>query len=110
MTPLISVRGGLIPLYLDQPTNFTTSVVDLSIYPTNAFYLAMSIGLLILRRRRAHLGLPRADFSAWTSVVIFNCLANVYLLVMPWYPPSSGADGGDVTFWYATYCVTGIAM
>lgn len=26
---------------------------------------------------------------------------------MPWYPPD---DGGDVSFWYATYCAVGIGL
>lgn len=29
---------------------------------------------------------------------------------MPWYPPKGGATGGDVSFWYATYVVTGIGI
>ncbi|MCJ1384114.1 hypothetical protein MMC17_007230 [Xylographa soralifera] len=29
---------------------------------------------------------------------------------MPWYPPAGGADGGDVSFWYATYCVVGLGI
>jgi hypothetical protein len=29
---------------------------------------------------------------------------------MPWYPPAKGRNGGDVSFWYATYVVVGIAI
>jgi len=29
---------------------------------------------------------------------------------MPWVPPKGGSNGGDVSFWYATYCVVGIAI
>jgi len=31
-------------------------------------------------------------------------------MIMPWYPPSTGRYGGDVSFWYATYCAVGIAI
>jgi hypothetical protein len=34
----------------------------------------------------------------------------VFILAMPWYPPPGGRFGGDVSFWYATYCVVGLAM
>lgn len=29
---------------------------------------------------------------------------------MPWYPPPKGRNGGDVSFWYATYVVVGISV
>jgi hypothetical protein len=29
---------------------------------------------------------------------------------MPWYPPAGGRNGGDVSFWYATYCAVGLAI
>lgn len=70
----------------------------------------MSVGLYVVRHRRKKLGIARSDFRAWDAAVVFSILVNVYLLAMPWYPPKDGADGGDVSFWYATYCVVGIAM
>ena len=90
-------------------------VVDLNNYPNAFFYMLMAIGLYFVRYRRSKLGLPRLSsreggFRAWQVAVLFTILVNFYLLVMPWYPPPGGADGGDVSFWYATYVVTGIAM
>lgn len=41
-------------------------------------------------------------------MIIFNILVHLYLLVMPWYPPASGK--ADVSFWYGTYIVTGLAI
>ena len=70
----------------------------------------MAVGLYFVRHRRQKLGVPRASFRAWDVALIFTILVNLYLLIMPWYPPDTGADGGDVSFWYATYVVTGIAM
>ena len=70
----------------------------------------MSIGLYIVRYRRKKLGVPRSEFRAWDAAVVFTILQNLYLLITPWYPPTGGATGGDVSFWYATYCVTGIGI
>lgn len=70
----------------------------------------MSIGLYIVRWRRARLNLPRPEFRAWDPIVIFRILLDLFLLVMPWYPPDGGAYAGDVSFWYATYAATGIGM
>ncbi|KAI4765638.1 amino acid transporter [Aureobasidium sp. EXF-3400] len=77
---------------------------------TAAFAFSMSIGLYIVRYRRKKLGVPRSEFRAWDAAVVFTILQNLYLLIMPWYPPTGGATGGDVSFWYATYCVTGIGI
>jgi hypothetical protein len=85
-------------------------VVDLAVYPSTAFNFALAVGLLVTRRRRKRVGIPPSDFRAWTVAVIFSIAANAYLLIMPWYPPSTGRNGGDVSFWYATYCVAGIGM
>ncbi|KAJ5547925.1 hypothetical protein N7513_005159 [Penicillium frequentans] len=85
-------------------------IVDLSIYPSNIFLFILTIGLLITRQRRKRLNLEPAEFRCWDVAVGFSLLSNVFMLAMPWYPPSTGADGGDVSFWYATYCVTGLAI
>ncbi|KAE8449884.1 hypothetical protein EG329_007361 [Mollisiaceae sp. DMI_Dod_QoI] len=83
-------------------------VADLSILPSAAFNLAMAVGLYVVRWRRNKAHLPRPDFRAWDALVIFNICVQLYLLIMPWYPPPGGK--GDVSFWYGTYCVTGIAI
>ena len=84
--------------------------MDLQVYPLSFFNVLMAVGLYLVRYRRKRLGLPRPEFRAWDSVIIFNIAVYVYLLVMPWYPPEGGMYAGDVSFWYATYVVTGIAM
>lgn len=70
----------------------------------------MAMGIYILRWKRRDLGLPRPTFKAWDVSVIFNIFIQVYLLVMPWYPPNGGANGGDVSFWYGTYIVVSIGI
>ena len=90
-------------------------VVDLANYPQSFFYFLMALGLYLVRYRRGKLGLPglrsqEGGFRAWDVAVLFTIAINLYLLVMPWYPPPGGATGGDVSFWYATYVATGIGM
>lgn len=84
--------------------------MDVQVYPSSFFNFAMGVGLYLLRWRRRKLNLPRPAFRAWDVVIIFKILVDVYVLVMPWYPPVTGKFGGDVSFWYATYVVTGIAL
>lgn len=85
-------------------------VADLQVYPSAFFGFVMSVGLYIVRWRRKRLNLPRPTFKAWDVIIIFNITKDVYLLVMPWYPPNGGVFAGDVSFWYATYVIAGIGM
>lgn len=85
-------------------------LVDLQSYPSNVFLFATTFGLLLIRRRRKRLGIPESGFRTWDIAIWFSLAVNIFILVMPWYPPPGGRFGGDVTFWYATYCVVGLAM
>jgi Amino acid permease len=85
-------------------------VVNLSIYPSQAFQLALAIGLYLVRWERRKAGLAPPGFRAWHVAIIFSILVNIYCLVMPWYPPPGGKDAGLFSFWYAAYVVTGIGM
>lgn len=90
-------------------------VVDLNNYPSSFFSFLMALGIYFVRYQRKKLNLARltsreGGFRAWEIAVLFTIAVNLYLLVMPWYPPPGGATGGDVSFWYATYVVTGIGM
>ena len=85
-------------------------ITDLQIYPSALFYLLLAAGIYLVRHRRQRLGLPHAEFRAWNSIIIFNILANLYIFIMPWYPPEGGPFAGVVSFWYATHVVVGIGM
>ncbi|KAL3433365.1 high affinity methionine permease [Aspergillus tetrazonus] len=89
-----------------------TFVNDLSMLPKAAFNLAMAVGIYVVRWRRknAPFPLPEPEFKAWHVAIIFNILIQAYLLIMPWYPPDGGQYAGDVSFWYATYAVTGVGI
>lgn len=85
-------------------------VVSLQSYPEGMFLFAMAIGVYIIRRRRNRNNIPRSDFRVWHAMLVFFILIQVYILVMPWIPPAGGIYAGDVSFFYATYCIVGIGM
>ena len=70
----------------------------------------MGAGLYVVRWRRARANLPQPLFKAWHVAVIFNILVNLYSIVMRWYLPKGGIYAGDVSFFYATYLLTGIVL
>lgn len=106
----ISVSRLRLPEFVHNHLTALFSVVDLQVYPSSAFNLAMAVGLFVVRWRRKRLGLPRAAYRAWNASVLFACAVNIYLLIMPWYPPDGGPFSGDVSFWYATYVCAGIGI
>ena len=64
----------------------------------------------LIRHRHKRAGRPPVEFTAWHPVLLFWLLIQVYIIAMPWWPPKGGPYAGDVSFWYATYCVVGIGM
>ncbi|KAI2466901.1 amino acid transporter [Annulohypoxylon bovei var. microspora] len=85
-------------------------VVSLATYPNGLFTLALAVGVYLVRYRRKRAGLPKTEFRAWDVCVIFYILVQVYTVSVPWIPPKGGPYAGSVSFWYATYCVVGIAI
>ena len=70
----------------------------------------MGIGLYLVRLRRRRLNLPRPTFRAWEICVVLYIMVQLYVVILSWYPPATGATGGDVSFWYGTYIVTGYGI
>lgn len=70
----------------------------------------IAIGIYLVRWRRRKANLPQGQFRAWDVAVVFNILVNLYMVVMPWYPPAGGANAGAYSFWYGTSLVVGIGM
>lgn len=70
----------------------------------------MTLGLFFVRKRRASIGAPTTEFRTWNAVLAFAIAVNIYLLVLPWVPPEGGIYAGDVSFFYATYCIVGLGM
>lgn len=86
------------------------TVVDLAIHPAAFFNFITAIGIYTVRWRRSKLQVERSEFKAWHIAILFTLAINAFMLIGPWYPPATGATGGNVPFWYATYVVTGIGM
>lgn len=72
-------------------------VVQLKSYPDAMFFVAMAVGLLLIRQRRARSDTPRSDFRAWWIAVGLYLLSQIYLLIMPWIPPAGGPYAGTVS-------------
>ncbi|KAF4613441.1 hypothetical protein D9613_007637 [Agrocybe pediades] len=85
-------------------------IVDLQSYPANVFSFLTTLGLFFVRKRRKAINAPPSEFRAWNVVLFFSLSVNVYLLVLPWVPPEGGIYAGDVSFFYATYCIVGLAI
>lgn len=62
-----------------------------------------------MRYRHKRVG-HAAPYRTWDVVVIFYILLQVYIIATPWIPPKGGPFAGEVSFWYATYCVVGIGF
>lgn len=85
-------------------------VIALQNYPESAFFALMTVGLFVIRRKRAKLGLPRSEYRAWTASVLLFLASKIYLLIMPWVPPSEGINASSFHFFYATPSIVGLAI
>ncbi len=112
--PFNAPLGGLIVHYipsvlvitLPPPGDVYAFILDVEGYPGQFFSLAVSIGLLMLRRTRPELTRP---FRAWVVAVYLRIGMSLALLASPFVqPPKDGK--GDVGFWYGTYAVVGTGM
>jgi amino acid transporter len=110
--PFNAPMGALIVHYIPSmlvialpPSNEVYSfILEVEGYPGTIFALALSIGLLYLRRKRPDLKRP---FRAWKIAPIFRILLSLALLAAPFFPPKEKPTG---SIWYATYAVVGVSM
>ena len=111
--PFGSPLGALIVHYipsflviiLPPPGDVYTFILDVEGYPGVITSAAISIGLLLLRYRRPEL---RRPYKAWLPTVYLRIGISFVLVLAPFFPPKDGK--GDVSFFYATYAIVGIAM
>ncbi|GAP85989.2 putative high-affinity methionine permease [Rosellinia necatrix] len=85
-------------------------VVSLKTYPDGIFFVAMAVGLYIIRYRHKRLNREKPAFKAWDICLVFFLLIQIYTVATPWIPPKGGPYAGEVSFWYATYAVVGISV
>ncbi|TAQ85963.1 hypothetical protein B7494_g5719 [Chlorociboria aeruginascens] len=110
LAPYILKWGLTILMILAPPAGDAFNfIVDLQSYPSNVFLAFLSFGLLLIRRKRKQAGIVDVEFRTWTAAIIFSLAVNVFLLIMPWYPPPGGRYGGDVSFCIG-FCVVYYAI
>ncbi|TFK40387.1 amino acid transporter [Crucibulum laeve] len=80
-------------------------VLDLASYPHLVFQCGIAVGVWVLRKRRALMGLAPSGLQARNSLIVLYLISCIALLVLPWIPPEPGH--ADVSFWY---CVAGLAF
>ncbi|CEL61090.1 High-affinity methionine permease OS=Saccharomyces cerevisiae (strain ATCC 204508 / S288c) GN=MUP1 PE=1 SV=1 [Rhizoctonia solani AG-1 IB] len=97
-------------IVLAPPQDTVVFLIDLTSYPALVFALLIACGVWILRRRRERLGLPEHAYKAPNVAVLIYVLQSIALLIMPWIPPKGGSKGGDVGFFYATYCFIAVSL
>ncbi|OBT56292.1 hypothetical protein VE04_04738 [Pseudogymnoascus sp. 24MN13] len=85
-------------------------LVDLKSYPDAVFAGCVAVGVFLIRRQRKRINAERPEFKTWDVVLLFYIAIQIILLVMPWVPPAGGINAGSVSFFYATYCFTGIGI
>ncbi|CAE6411073.1 unnamed protein product [Rhizoctonia solani] len=109
--PVLLKWGLAVLLIVITPAKDTVVfLIDLASYPALVFSLLIGCGVWVLRRRRQQLGLPEHAYRAPNFIVLIYVLQSVALLIMPWIPPKDGSKGGDVGFFYATYCIVAVLL
>ncbi|KAF9005316.1 high-affinity methionine permease [Hymenopellis radicata] len=83
-------------------------IISIQTYPSRLFDLALVIGVYLIRRRRTKAGLPRPEFVAWHIALWFSIAVNLFVLIMPWVPPTPGNE--PFSFPYYVPWVTGIGV
>ncbi|KAJ3775842.1 high affinity methionine permease [Lentinula raphanica] len=102
-----SVTNVLI--VIPPPGDAFNFIVDLQYYPESIYAFLLVVGLFLVRRRRSA-DMPAVPFRAWTFVAVFALLVNLVIMIIPWVPPEGGIYAGDVSFFYATYCIAGLGV
>ncbi|CAE6411097.1 unnamed protein product [Rhizoctonia solani] len=109
--PVLLKWGLAVLLIILAPAQDTVVfLIDLASYPALVFSLLIGCGVWILRRRRQQLGLPEHAYRAPDFMALIYVVQSIALLIMPWIPPKDGSKGGDVGFFYATYCVVAVLL
>ncbi|KAJ3758156.1 high affinity methionine permease [Lentinula raphanica] len=103
-----SVTNVLI--VIPPPGDAFNFIVDLQYYPESIYAFLLVVGLFLVRRRRSAADIPSVPFRAWTFVAVFALLVNLVIMIIPWVPPEGGIYAGDVSFFYATYCIAGLGV
>jgi len=107
-TPLGGLIVHLVPsllvILLPPQGGAYSFILEVKGYPAQLTALAISAGLIWLRRRRPDLKRP---VRAWTPAVVVPLTLSLALLLAPFFPPADGKQ--EFAFWYGTYAIVGMA-
>ncbi|KAG9318050.1 amino acid transporter [Chiua virens] len=81
-------------------------ILDVEGYPTQIVNFFVVIGLFWLRWRRPDIHRP---FKVWWPLAVFYLAAAVFLIIMPFLPPTDGV-GDTPPLPYYLYCLVGIGV
>lgn len=107
---LVTLIVNLVILLAPPPGDAYNFVVDMGSYSGSIFNCVLFIGLLKLRKARRKQGLGYREFHVWTPVVIIAIAWTLFVVAMAFVPPKGTLKGSDVSFFYATYPITTIAL
>ena len=107
---LVTLIVNLVTLLAPPPGDAYNFVVDMGSYSGSIFNCVLFIGLLKLRKARRKQGLGYREFHVWTPVVIIAIAWTLFVVAMAFVPPKGTLKGSDVSFFYATYPITTIAL
>lgn len=107
---LVTLIVNLVILLAPPPGDAYNFVVDMGSYSGSIFNCVLFIGLLKLRKSRRKQGLGYREFHVWTPVVIIAIAWTLFVVAMAFVPPKGTLKGSDVSFFYATYPITTIAL
>ena len=96
---------SLLVIFLPPQGDVYSFILDVEGYPGQIFALAVTFGLLLLRRREPRRLRP---FKAWLPAVWLRIAVCLALLIAPFIPPPDRK--GDVHFFNATYAIVGISV
>ena len=104
--------GGLIVHYIPSfivitvPSKDVYSfILNVEGYPAQYIALALSVGLIWLRRKRPDLKRP---FKAWIPGILVRILLSLALLAAPFFPPATASDESPLK--RSLYAFVGTAM
>lgn len=85
-------------------------IVDLGSYSGYIFAVALTVGLLKVRRERRLKGLGKEGQYLPLPAIILLLLFELFVIAIAFVPPEGTLIGSDVTFFYATYPLVTIGL
>lgn len=102
---LVHYVPSVLVITLPPSSSVYAFIADVEGYAAQFFAFALGVGILLLRTQKPDISRP---FKAWLPAVWLRIALCVSMLAAPLFPPRKGT--ADVSIFYATYALFGIAM